>query len=127
MDKFIPPQNYLIEPTIVSHITSEMDIDVEEVFGPVLMVYKANNLKDALKIVNNGPYGLSASIYTDDMKKADEFIDEAECGLAHINLPTAFREYSKPLLGWKNSGMGIPECGRFMLDLFTKPKVIYRK
>tara|TARA_R110001583_G_scaffold195374_1_gene372385 strand:+ start:34874 stop:36304 length:1431 start_codon:yes stop_codon:yes gene_type:complete len=126
-EKFIPLQNYLIEPTILSNITSEMDIDIEEVFGPVLMVYKANDLKHALKIVNNGPYGLSASIYTDNVKKADKFIDEAECGLVHINLPTAFREYSKPLLGWKSSGMGIPECGRFMLDLFTKPKVIYRK
>tara|TARA_R110002049_G_scaffold1537_4_gene11875 strand:+ start:30616 stop:32046 length:1431 start_codon:yes stop_codon:yes gene_type:complete len=127
MDKPVPLQGYQVAPTILSHITSEMDIAEEEVFGPVLMVYKADDLRHALKIVNNSPYGLSTSIYTDDHKKATEFVDGVECGLVHINLPTAFREYSKPLMGWKKSGMGMPECGRFMLDLFTKPKVIYRK
>jgi acyl-CoA reductase-like NAD-dependent aldehyde dehydrogenase len=45
----------------------------------------------------------------------------------HVNLPTAYRKYSIPLMGWKNSGRGLPECGRFMMDLFTKPKAIYRK
>jgi acyl-CoA reductase-like NAD-dependent aldehyde dehydrogenase len=84
-------------------------------------------LNDSLKIVNNNPFGLSTSIYTENQEKASLFVDAVESGLVHVNLPTAYREYSIPLMGWKNSGRGLPECGRFMMDLFTKPKAIYRK
>lgn len=119
--------SYFIKPFILSNLTSEMDIFNEEVFGPVIIIHRAKNLKDSIEILNNSYYGLSASIYTNDDNNVTEFIDEVECGLVHINLPTAYREYSKPFLGWKSSGLGIPECGRFMLDLFTKPKVIYKK
>jgi aldehyde dehydrogenase (NAD+) len=101
---------YFISPTILSSINNNMDIVHEEVFGPVIMIIKSNDLNDALKIVNNNPFGLSTSIYTENQEKA-----------------SAYRKYSIPLMGWKNSGRGLPECGRFMMDLFTKPKAIYRK
>lgn len=118
---------YFISPTILSIINDDIDIAHEEVFGPVIMIFKANDLNDALKIVNNSPFGLSTSIYTENQEKASLFVDAVEAGLVHVNLPTAYRKYSMPLMGWKNSGRGLPECGRFMMDLFTKPKVIYRK
>jgi aldehyde dehydrogenase (NAD+) len=118
---------YFISPTILSSINNNMDIVHEEVFGPVIMIIKSNDLNDALKIVNNNPFGLSNSIYTENQEKASLFVDAVESGLVHVNLPTAYRKYSIPLMGWKNSGRGLPECGRFMMDLFTKPKAIYRK
>lgn len=118
---------YFISPTILSSINNNMDIVHEEVFGPVIMIIKSNDLNDALKIVNNNPFGLSTSIYTENQEKASLFVDAVESGLVHVNLPTAYRKYSIPLMGWKNSGRGLPECGRFMMDLFTKPKAIYRK
>lgn len=118
---------FFMKPTIFSEVTDTMAIAREEVFGPILTVIKARDIGHALSLVNNNQYGLSTSIYTQDEKKAERFISEVESGLVHINLPTAYREYSMPLMGWKNSGTGTPECGRFMLDLFTKPKVIYRK
>ncbi len=117
---------YYFEPTILTGIVPEMAIAQEEVFGPVLLVMQAKDIQDALRISNNTELGLSFSIYTSDEAAAHFFMDNVEAGLCHINLPTAHRSYAMPLFGWKKSGRGIPECGRFMLDLFTQPKVIYR-
>lgn len=117
---------FFIRPTVFSRVTMNMKSAKEEIFGPVLMVIKAQDADHAIQLANDSTYGLSASIYTESKVQATRFIRKIEAGMVHINLPTSFREYNMPLMGWKDSGFGIPECGRFMLDLFTKPKVIYR-
>lgn len=126
-DSDVNQSGYFISPTILTDVTNDLEIAQQEVFGPVLTIFKVKSLNDAIDIVNNSPYGLTTSIYTENTEKANRFVDEVESGLVHVNLPTAYRKYSMPLMGWKSSGRGMPECGRFMMDLFTKPKVIYRK
>lgn len=114
------------QPTILTNITPRMSIADQEIFGPVLVVLKVADADEALEILNNSNYGLSFSVYTRNEKLAEKFISEANCGLCHVNLPTAYRDVALPLLGWQDSGIGMPESGRFMRDFFTRTKAIYR-
>lgn len=117
---------YFFEPTIYSNVKPEMFISQEEIFGPVLSVLKADNFDYALELSNISKYGLAFSIYTNDSEKAEEFIKDVKAGVCHINLPTSYRDPALPLLGWENSGYGLPESGRFARDFFTRTKVIYK-
>jgi acyl-CoA reductase-like NAD-dependent aldehyde dehydrogenase len=108
-------------------VSPNMQIAREEIFGPVLAVIPAEDTGDAIRITNSSKYGLSASVYTEDEDAAEKILDAIDAGLCHINLPTSFRDPSLPLLGWKDSGAGIPESGRFARDFFTKTKAIYRR
>ena len=103
-----------------------MEIASEEIFGPIINIFKTSNIESAVKFSNLGKYGLSFSIYTKNEKIAETFIENIDASLCHINLPTPYREASMPFTGWKKSGIGIPESGRFARDVFTKPKVVYR-
>jgi|TARA_B100001964_G_scaffold92266_1_gene103555 aldehyde dehydrogenase (NAD+) len=117
---------YFFPPTILADITSEMSISQEEMFGPIIMAMKAANVDEAIDIANNTPFGLSFSIYTDNMHLAEDTIAKINAGMCHINLPTAYRAPELPVSGWKASGRGIAESGRQASDFFTKPKAIYR-
>lgn len=117
---------YFFEPTIFADVDPDSFLSQEEIFGPVLSVIKSNEIDDMLKTANNSKYGLSFSVYTYDDELAEKFIDKVDAGLCHINLPTAYRDPALPLLGWKNSGYGLPESGRYTLDFFTRTKAVYR-
>lgn len=117
---------YFFEPTIISNIKSEMKIADEEIFGPVIRIETVSDLAEAVKRLNSSKYGLSFSVYTSDNETAEEICRQVDSGVCHINLPTAYRDPALPLLGWKNSGIGLPEAGRFARDFFTRTKVIYK-
>ena len=51
---------------------------------------------------------------------------ETQSGMCHVNLPTPYREPDLPLSGWRESGRGVPECGRYAREFYTRPKVAYR-
>ncbi len=113
-------------PTLLTGITEEMSVYDEEIFGPVLTIVKVENAEKALTLLNKSPFGLTFSLYTSNLEMAEKIVNEAECGLVHINLPTTYRDLAMPLLGWKDSGFGMPESGRFMRDFFTRTKAIYK-
>jgi len=117
---------YFFSPTLLGNINERMEIASEEIFGPIINIFKTSNIESAVKFSNLGKYGLSFSIYTKNEKIAETFIKNIDASLCHINLPTPYREASMPFTGWKKSGIGIPESGRFARDVFTKPKVVYR-
>ncbi len=112
--------------TVLSGVTAEMRCARSEVFGPVLLVLKARDFDQAVAQVNASAFGLSVSLYTSDETRAESFIERANAGLVHVNLPTPHRALEAPLFGWNASGRGWPECGPAMLDFFTRPKVVYR-
>jgi alpha-ketoglutaric semialdehyde dehydrogenase len=118
-------RGYFIEPTIFADVTSEMRIAREEIFGPVLSVMKAADFDDALRIANDTVYGLSSSIYTNDLAKAQRFVDESEVGLCHVNMPTAWKEAQLEFGGIKDSGRGLPEAGETGAEFFTDHKAVY--
>ena len=117
---------YFFQPTLLSNMSLDMEVSSEEIFGPIINVFKTNDINQAIKYANLGKYGLSFSVYTSSESTADRFISNVNASICHINMPTPYREGSMPFTGWKLSGKGIPESGRFARDAFTKPKVVYR-
>jgi aldehyde dehydrogenase (NAD+) len=116
-----------IEPTVFTNVTPRMFIAQEEIFGPVLSVIKAKDFDDAIDIANNVKFGLSSSIYTNDLQKALTFVEKTDVGLTHVNIPTAVKEPQLSFGGVKLSGCGIPEAGHTGVEFFTEHKVAYIK
>ena len=79
---------YYVEPTIFTDVTPEMRIAREEIFGPVLTVFQARDLDDAVQISNNVQFGLSSSVYTRDLPRAFRYINTVDAGMVHVNAPT---------------------------------------
>ena len=117
---------YFFQPTLLSNMSLDMEVSSEEIFGPIINVFKTNDINQAIKYANLGKYGLSFSVYTSSESTADHFISNVNASICHVNMPTPYREVSMPFTGWKLSGKGIPESGRFARDAFTKPIVVYR-
>ena len=120
-------KGYFFEPTIFSGVTEDMRMAQEEVFGPVLAVMRAKDFADALRIANNVPFGLSASIQTTNVSRVFEFVYGMEAGLLTVNLPSAGVEYQLPFGGSKDSSFGPKEQGPAALDFYSDYKTIYLK
>lgn len=118
-------RGYYIAPTIISDVSTEMEISQDEVFGPVLVVFRAGSYEDAVKIHNASPYGLSASLFTKDVNKSFSFFDDAEAGVCYINAPTFGSEPHLPFGGVKSSGLGYREAGWAAIEAFSEVKTLY--
>ncbi|NUB93770.1 aldehyde dehydrogenase family protein [Haloterrigena sp. SYSU A121-1] len=118
---------YYVEPAVFSDVDNEMRIAQEEIFGPVLAIIRASEFEDALSLANDVEYGLSASIVTQDVTEANEFLDRIEAGVAKVNEKTTGLELHVPFGGYKNSSTNTyREQGDAGLDFFTTTKTIYR-
>lgn len=120
-------RGYFLEPTIFAGVTEQMTIAREEIFGPVLVVMRAQSFDDALRIANNTPFGLSASIQTSNVSRVFEFVQRMEAGLLTVNLPSAGVEYQLPFGGAKDSSFGPKEQGPAALEFYSDWKTIYLK
>jgi aldehyde dehydrogenase (NAD+) len=120
-------RGYFVEPAIFTEVTEEMTLAREEIFGPVLSVMRARDYDDALRIANNTPFGLSASIQTSNISRAFDFIYRAESGLVMVNLPSAGIEYQMPFGGTKDSSFGPKEQGPAALEFYSDYKTVYLK
>ncbi|MCC6857370.1 MAG: aldehyde dehydrogenase family protein [Bryobacterales bacterium] len=118
---------YFVEPTIFTDVTEEMTIAREEIFGPVLSVMRARDYEDAVRMANDTPFGLSASIQTSNISRAFDYIYRAETGLVMVNLPSAGIEYQVPFGGTKDSSFGPKEQGPAALEFYTDYKTVYLK
>jgi len=120
-------KGYFIEPTIFANVTENMAIAQEEIFGPVLAVMRAKDFDDAMRIANNIPFGLSASIQTTHLSRVYEYIYRMEAGLLTVNLPSAGVEYQLPFGGTKDSSFGPKEQGPAAFDFYSDYKTVYLK
>ncbi|MBK5293109.1 MAG: aldehyde dehydrogenase family protein [Acidobacteriia bacterium] len=120
-------KGFFVEPTIFSNVTESMTIAQEEIFGPVLSVMRAKDFADAMRIANNIPFGLSASIQTTNLSRAFEYIYSMEAGLLTVNLPSAGVEYQLPFGGTKGSSFGPKEQGPAAMDFYSDYKTVYLK
>ncbi|HKX84708.1 MAG TPA: aldehyde dehydrogenase family protein [Pyrinomonadaceae bacterium] len=116
---------YFVEPTVFDHVTHEMRIAREEIFGPVLSVLRVKDFDEAMMVANDSEYGLSSSVFTNDANMVYRFVDEIETGMTHINSPTTGGEAHIPFGGVKNTGLGAREQGSTSLDFYTELKVVY--
>jgi alpha-ketoglutaric semialdehyde dehydrogenase len=117
-------KGFFIEPTIFE-ARHGMRITKEEIFGPVLSVVKVHDYEEAVRVANDVEYGLSSSIYTNDVKLAFRAIDDLEAGITYINAPTIGAEVHLPFGGVKNTGNGAREAGSTAIEEFTEIKTVF--
>jgi acyl-CoA reductase-like NAD-dependent aldehyde dehydrogenase len=118
-------KGFFYKPTIFADVKPTMRIAQEEIFGPVLSVLKAKDYDEAIAIANGTNYGLSSSIYTRDVNKAQRAIADLEAGITYINSGTIGAEVHLPFGGVKWTGNGGREAGEAAIDEYTEWKAVY--
>ncbi|PYS68288.1 MAG: aldehyde dehydrogenase family protein [Acidobacteria bacterium] len=118
-------KGYFVRPTVFDHVTPDMRIAREEIFGPVLSVMRVKDFDEAMQVANDTEFGLSSSIFTNDAARIFRFVDEIETGMTHVNSPTTGGEAHIPFGGIKGTGIGDREQGSTALDFYTELKVVY--
>jgi len=116
------PKGWFYEPTILTGCTTDMAIMHEECFGPVASIVRVVDLDEALRLANDSPFGLGASIFTTSLEEAMEAADRLEAGMVWVNNPLIDND-ALPFGGWKASGLG-RELGRQGLDAFRRSKMV---
>jgi aldehyde dehydrogenase (NAD+) len=113
------------EPTVFADCTPRMRIAQEEIFGPVVAVMPIESFEQALEVANSVPYGLSASIYTQNVNRAFVAMRDLHTGIVYVNAPTIGAEIHLPFGGTKNTGNGHREAGNAALDFYSEWKTLY--
>ena len=118
-------RGFFVEPTIFTRVSPQMRIAREEIFGPVLGIIEAADFDDAIEIANDVEYGLSASICTRDLGRAERFTRLIEAGMVKINQPTTGVALNAPFGGMKRSSTDtFREQGRIAMEFFTRLKTV---
>jgi alpha-ketoglutaric semialdehyde dehydrogenase len=118
-------KGFFHEATIFADVQPTMRIAQEEIFGPVVSVIPCRSLDEAVAIGNGVQYGLSASIYTQDLNTAFAAMRDLYTGLFYVNAPTIGAEVHLPFGGTKATGNGHREAGTAALDVFSEWKSVY--
>ena len=113
------------KPAVLTDVDESMDVYRQELFGPVAVIYKARDVDHAIQIANDVPFGLGASIQTQDAELAAQIADKLEVGMVTINAPSG-SEANTPFGGVKRSGFG-RELGNLGITEFLNYKLIRDK
>jgi len=116
-------KGYFLQPTIFDDVDNEMTIAREEIFGPVLSVIRFKDVEEAIELGNKTIYGLSAGVWTRDVKKAHRVARELRAGTVWVNTYNNF-DNASPFGGYKMSGFG-RELGTASIDLYTQTKSVW--
>ena len=111
------------EPTVIDNVSPNMDLVINETFGPIAPIIRVNSIDEAIKIANDTEYGLQAGVYTENLKSALRCANEIEAGSVFINKQSTFRTDNMPFGGFKNSGTG-KEGIKYAVEEMTKTKLI---
>ncbi|HKP12464.1 MAG TPA: aldehyde dehydrogenase family protein [Blastocatellia bacterium] len=117
-------RGFFYSPTVIE-AGPDMEVAREEIFGPVLAVIRAADLDEALRIANAVRYGLTASIFTRDVRRVFQFAERIESGMVHVNRPGIGGYSHAPFGGIKESGYGGREVGDTVLDFYTEARTVY--
>ena len=115
-------KGFFYRPTIMKKVSPKMEVASEEVFGPIAPVITVEEEKDAIKVANNSKYGLGASIWTQDLEKAEKLSRSIESGIVTVN-NVVISDPRVPFGGIKNSGFG-RELSRYGMLEFVNVKSI---
>jgi acyl-CoA reductase-like NAD-dependent aldehyde dehydrogenase len=113
----------LHEPTIIDGVTSDMRIAREETFGPVAPIIAFDDDDEAVRIANETEYGLTAAVFTNDLRAAWRYAEDLRHGTVHINETTNYWDQLAPFGGAKKSGAG-RELASWIFDAMTETKQI---
>jgi aldehyde dehydrogenase (NAD+) len=125
LDRGAYAKGFFHEPTVFVDVDPKMRIAREEIFGPVVSVMRCTSLEEAIAIGNGVDYGLSASVYTQDINRAFQAMRDLYTGIFYVNAPTIGAEVHLPFGGTKHTGNGHREAGVAALDVFSEWKSIY--
>jgi malonate-semialdehyde dehydrogenase (acetylating)/methylmalonate-semialdehyde dehydrogenase len=119
---------FWLGPTLFDHVTPEMSIYTDEIFGPVLSVVRAHTYDDALELINTNPYGNGTAIFTNDGGAAAKFRNEVEVGMVGINVPIPVPVAYYSFGGWKASLFGDSHAyGPQGVHFFTRTKAVTQR
>lgn len=122
-DKF--PGGSFVVPTVLVDVTQDMAVMQEETFGPVIPVMKVGSDEEAIRLMNDSEFGLTASIWSKNEQEAFEVADQVEAGTVFVNR-CDFPSPDLAWTGWKNSGKG-QTLSKFGFDQFVKLKSYHLK
>ncbi|MEP6599275.1 MAG: CoA-acylating methylmalonate-semialdehyde dehydrogenase [Actinomycetota bacterium] len=116
---------FFVGPTVLDHVTSEMDAYRDEIFGPVLVVLRVDTLDDAIALINANPYGNGTAIFTASGESARRFQREVTVGMIGINVPIPVPMAYHSFGGWKDSLFGDSHIhGLEGVRFYTRAKVV---
>ncbi|MFC1612277.1 aldehyde dehydrogenase family protein, partial [Patescibacteria group bacterium] len=115
---------YFISPTVLESVSPDDELSQNEIFGPVVVLYKARDFNEAIELANNSKYKLSGAIQTSNINRGQEFIKQYRAGVARVNGPTYGSEPHMPFGGLGLSGNGWREPGEKALDFYSEWKQI---
>jgi aldehyde dehydrogenase (NAD+) len=118
-------RGYFFTPTLFDDVRRDMRIAREEIFGPVLSIIEVADLDDAIEANNEVAYGLSSSLFTENVNAAFRAIRDLTTGIVYINHGTTGAEIQFPFGGTRGTGNGMREAGQAALDSFTEWKSVY--
>jgi malonate-semialdehyde dehydrogenase (acetylating)/methylmalonate-semialdehyde dehydrogenase len=119
---------YFLGPTIIDHVTPDMRIAREEVFGPVLVIIRAKDVDEALKVENASPYGNAASVFTESGGVARYVMENASAGMVGVNVGVPVPREPFSFGGWNESKFGVGDItGRGSIELWTQAKKMTTK
>ena len=113
---------FYVKPTVLANVRADMKVVREEIFGPVLVAQRFEDLDDIAAMANDTPYGLAASIWSNDLRAVQRLVPKIRAGTVWVNCHN-FVDPNMPFGGFKQSGFG-REHGRAVLDLYTELKSV---
>jgi len=113
-----------VEPSVLMCPKTSDRLWQEEIFGPVLAVYRATSTEDAFRAVADTRYGLSAAVFTNRLDETYEFIERIDAGQVAVNLPTSGWDVHLPFGGFRESGSAFKEQGAQALQFYTRTKTV---
>jgi malonate-semialdehyde dehydrogenase (acetylating)/methylmalonate-semialdehyde dehydrogenase len=121
----VPDEGFFLNPSLLDDVTPEMKAYVDEIFGPVLGVTRVETYEEAVRLVNESPYGNGVAIFTRDGGAARQFQFDVQAGMVGINVPIPVPVAYYSFGGWKGSLFGDRHVyGPEAIDFYTRGKVV---
>ena len=111
------------EPTVIANVNHDMKVVKEEIFGPVVVVMKFKDEKEAIKLANDTEFGLGSAVWTKDGARATRVANQIQAGIVMVNCPFSAMP-GTPFGGYKQSGFGRELCIE-TLDFIQKQKALF--
>src|SRR5246127_2079749 len=119
---------YFIGPTLFDHVTTDMSIYTDEIFGPVLCMVRAHDYEEALRLPSEHEYGNGVAVFTRDGDTARDFVSRVQVGMVGVNFPIPVPLAYHTFGGWKRSGFGdLNQHGPASIQFYTKVKTVTQR
>lgn len=121
----LPPAGCWIEPTLIDGLASDHPLNRDEWFGPIATLTRVGSFEEALNFHNGTHFGLLGALYATDQTRIAQFQNRANAGILSIGRARPAFSAAGPFNGWKSSGYGIPEHGRWNRDFYCQVQAVY--